>query len=267
MGAWSSRAEGCKGPCNGGRAGVRVHGSGVREAFSVVSDLGEDACSAQHGQARKAGDDVGIRVRQECFLRRHRKLDDAGAGGVDLPDERHFVVPQGLGVQGGAEPDPVPRCAVTPSAGVSHAGTRPSRSLTTSFVHPRVARRLIHDQGQCSDRCYTTRRDTIRRRGLRRLSPSCPPAWCGFQAFAEHVDFLGRGHAEGSSVTESARRRCSERADRPPRARLGPISVAARRRPQPTPTPQPGLSVGLLPHRRKTLFRGFDRCNTEHPVQ
>lgn len=73
VGAWSLRTQGCEGPhvpgrgqslvldgpghnhvaaaagsCDGSRAGVCLHGSGVREAFAVVSDLGEDACSRKH---------------------------------------------------------------------------------------------------------------------------------------------------------------------------------------------------------------------------
>ncbi len=51
--------------------------------------------------------------------------------------------------------------AGTPSGGVSHAGTRPSRQLSTSVTTRRVARWPPHDQGLYRDHRYTTQRDTI----------------------------------------------------------------------------------------------------------
>lgn len=77
-------------------SGVRLHGSGVCEAFAVIPGLGEETCRGQYGQPREARDDVGIRVCEECFLRRRRELGDAEAGGVDLADERDCLVPQSL---------------------------------------------------------------------------------------------------------------------------------------------------------------------------
>ncbi len=83
-------------PGNGSRASQGLYRSGIREASAVVADFCEDPRSGQYGQAREASDDLGIRVREERLLGCYRELSDRDAGGVDLLNERHYLVAQGL---------------------------------------------------------------------------------------------------------------------------------------------------------------------------
>ncbi len=82
-------------PRHRGSACVSLDRSGIREALSVVSDLGQNSSSGHSGQSREAGDDVGVWVSEELLLCRCGEVGNGIACGVDLLDESHGLAPHG----------------------------------------------------------------------------------------------------------------------------------------------------------------------------
>ena len=67
--------------------------AGVGEAGAVVADLGEHPGTGQIPQARKAGDDLGVRVLLKIGDRRLGQLVDGRTGGVELAQHAVSWIP------------------------------------------------------------------------------------------------------------------------------------------------------------------------------
>jgi hypothetical protein len=95
----SKGLAGCSGDRGG--AGVCLDRAGVGEAGAVVAQFGENSGSGYLAQSRKAGDDLGVWVFGEGLGGRRGEFIGAGAGRVELPQQREGLPSHGLLHQGG----------------------------------------------------------------------------------------------------------------------------------------------------------------------
>lgn len=80
----------------GGRTRVGLHAPGVGEAGAVVADLRQDAGATEAAETGEAGDDPGVGVFLEGLGGGLGKVIGAGAGGVQLTQERESLPAHGL---------------------------------------------------------------------------------------------------------------------------------------------------------------------------